>query len=83
VVEIAAARPGDLEAVLELIEAAGLPSSGVVSSVVVTPAHRSTGLGQRLVERVLGANAPEALQRSTEFASVCPASAVCMFKRLW
>ncbi len=33
-------------------------------------------------ERVPRQSAPDALQRSTEFASVCPASAVCMALRL-
>lgn len=142
--EIAPARSRDLDAVLALVEAAGLPTSGVADdfpdgyvvahaggvlvgsaglevhgddgllrSVVVAPAHRSTGLGQKLVERVLTAaherglgsvylltttapdfftrlgfelvprkSAPEALQRSTEFTSVCPASPVCRTRRL-
>lgn len=33
-------------------------------------------------ERVARETAPDALQRSSEFASVCPASAICMLKRL-
>lgn len=143
-VEITSARPGDLDAVLALVEAAELPTSGVADrfpdgylvahaagalvaaaglevhgddgllrSVVVTPAHRFSGLARKLVDRLLDAgrerglgavylltttapnyfarlgfervpreSAPEALQRSTEFASICPASAVCMNKRL-
>lgn len=143
-VEITSARPGDLDAVLALVEAAELPTSGVADgfpdgyvvahaagalvaaaglevhgddgllrSVVVTPAHRCSGLARKLVDRLLDAgrerglgavylltttapdyfarlgfervpreSAPEALQRSTEFASICPASAVCMKRRL-
>lgn len=143
-VEITSARPGDLDAVLALVERAGLPTSGVADgfpdgyvvahavgalvaaaglkihgddgllrSVVVTPAHRCSGLARKLVDRLLDAgrerglgavylltttardyfarlgfervpreSAPEALQRSTEFASICPASAVCMKRRL-
>lgn len=143
-VEITSARPGDLDAVLALVEAAELPTSGVADgfpdgyvaahaagalvaaaglevhgddgllrSVVVAPAHRFSGLARKLVDRLLDAgrerglgavylltttapdyfarrgfervpreSAPEALQRSTEFASICPASAVCMKRRL-
>lgn len=139
-VTIGAARPDDRDALLALLEAAGLPVSGVADqfprafvsaridetlvaaaglevhgndgllrSVVVAPAYRSTGLGSKLVaERLqaargqgLGAvylltttapdyfrrfgfepalrdHAPEALKRSTEFAAVCPASALCL-----
>ncbi len=33
-------------------------------------------------ERVPCVSAPEALRRAPEFASVCPASPVCMTKRL-
>lgn len=139
-VAIGPAKPEDLDAVLVLLAAAGLPVSGVpdqfpdayvcaraggtlvaaaglevhghdglLRSVVVAEAHRSTGLGRRLVDerleaargRGLGAvylltttapeyfarfgfepatrdQAPEALGRSTEFATVCPASAQCL-----
>lgn len=144
VAEIAPARSSDLATVLALLEAAGLPTSGVVDdfpggyvvahaggaliaaaglevhgndgllrSVVVVPVHRSTGLAQKLVVRLLDSarargldvvyllttiapnyfprlgfervpreRAPEAIQRSTEFASVCSSSAVCMTRRL-
>ena len=141
---IAPARPEHRDAILALIEGAGLPTSGVADhfpgayvvaragdvlvaaaglevhgdggllrSVVVAPEYRATGLGRMLVdnrlraarelglgavylltttapdyfarlgfERVRRESAPGPLQRSTEFASVCPASAVCMTKRL-
>jgi amino-acid N-acetyltransferase len=87
--------------------------TGLLRSLVVTPARRGLGYGLALVEaleragraagldslvlltetaepffRRLGyavvdrASVPEAVRSSTEFRSVCPASAVCMSKRL-
>lgn len=137
------ARPDDLEAVIALVAAAGLPTlgiadvfpdayavvragrelvavagleahgrAGLLRSVAVAPSHRGAGLGRLLVEdrlraareqkleavylltttaadyfRCLGfgdvarQSAPAELQRSPEFASICPASAVCLARR--
>jgi amino-acid N-acetyltransferase len=89
------------------------PSSRLLRSLVIVPAHQRRGLGRDLVARVerdaraegieqlvlltetarslferLGyevigrAAAPESLRQSAQFRSLCPASAVCMAKRL-
>ncbi len=89
------------------------PSSRLLRSLVIAPAHQRRGLGPELVARVerdaraegverlvlltesaqslfdrLGyevierAAAPEPLRQSAEFRTLCPASAVCMAKRL-
>ena len=138
------ATAADLDAVVALVHAAGLPTAGLADafpgaysvvrlgpeivavaglephgsvgllrSVVVGPSHRDSGLGRLLVEdrlraarqqglravylltttaaeyfRHLGftdasrADAPAELQGSSEFASACPASAVCLAKPL-
>ena len=138
------ARAEDLEAVTALVQAAGLPTTGIADafpeayavvragpevvavagleahggvgllrSVAVRPSDQDAGLGRLLVEdrlraareqgllavylltttaaeyfRRLGftdalrADAPPAVQRSSEFASACPASAVCLARRL-
>lgn len=99
-----------------VVAAAGLEThgeAGLLRSVVVSPAHRSTGMARSLVERVLDTargrgllavylltttaaeyfarlgfarvtrdSAPDELQRSSEFASICPSSAACMTKIL-
>lgn len=138
------ARRDDLDAVIALVQAAGLPAAGIADafpggyavvrdgtelvavaglevhgdagllrSVAVAAPQRAGGLGRQLVEDRLHAarehglravylltttaadhfrrlgfedarreDAPAALQRSSEFTSVCPASATCLVKRL-
>jgi protein-tyrosine-phosphatase/N-acetylglutamate synthase-like GNAT family acetyltransferase len=138
------ARRDDLDAVIALVQASGLPTAGLAEefpegysvvrdgtelvavaglevhgdagllrSVAVAASQRAGGLGRLLVEDRLGAanerglravylltttaadyfrrfgfqdarrdEAPADLQRSSEFASVCPASATCLAKSL-
>lgn len=138
------ARRGDLDAVIALVQASGLPTAGITDafpdgyavvregtelvavagleihgsvgllrSVAVAASRRTAGLGRLLVEdRLRAANehelqavylltttaadyfrrfgfedarrdeAPADLQSSSEFASVCPASATCLVKPL-
>lgn len=138
------ARSEDLDAVIALVGASGLPTAGIADafpaayavvrdgsgiaavagleihgdvgllrSVAVNPSLRTAGLGRLLVEDRLRAasehdlravylltttaadyfrrfgfndtrreDAPAELQRSSEFASVCPSSAACLAKQL-
>jgi len=142
VVQFGAAQAGELEGALSLVQAAGLPQSGIADtfpdgymvarvagsvvavtglevhgrhgllrSVAVSVNYRCAGLGRTLVERcfeaararglealfLLTTTAPDyfarlgfervvrdsaldELRRPSEFASICPSSAVCMTK---
>src|SRR5690606_29309843 len=141
-VQFGAAQAGELEGALSLVQAAGLPQSGIADtfpdgymvarvagsvvavtglevhgrhgllrSVAVSVNYRCAGLGRTLVERCFEAararglealflltttapdyfarlgfervvrdSAPDELRRPSEFASICPSSAVCMTK---
>jgi amino-acid N-acetyltransferase len=138
------ARPEELDEVIALVGASGLPTAGLADafpaaysvvrdgsqivavaglevhgdvgllrSVAVNPSQRTAGLGRLLVEDRLRAagehdlravylltttavdyfrrlgftdtrreDAPAELQRSSEFASVCPSSAACLAKQV-
>jgi N-acetylglutamate synthase-like GNAT family acetyltransferase/protein-tyrosine-phosphatase len=138
------ARTDELDAIRQLVVAAGLPDAqladqfpgafvlvqegerivgtagleihgdwGLLRSLAIAPSRRGAGLGRKLAEnrltaaRALGLrgvylltttppeffaglgfepvareDVPSALRRSSEFATVCPASAVCMVLRL-
>jgi hypothetical protein len=91
---IAAAQPDDLPAIRALLAASGLPeadltsahlgsfwvlrdAAGLAAVVGLEPHGRARGYA--VIARDA---APPAIRAAREFADLCPASAVCMTKRL-
>ena len=74
-VTIRPARPEDLVAIVALLQEHHLPLEGLAD-------HLSTTMVASLFERIERAEVPPSVQRSVEFTSACPSSAIVMRKIL-